>query len=120
MNWFRPRNNQEITTKPVRVPDRTTLEEAAFDFPPDIPRVGQLIRAAFFGNERGDITTLETTVINRESNTSSVTINVLSLVNGNRIGEQMFMRFTWDRSCKQWFYYDKYYGKYRLAFIQLL
>ena len=106
MGWLTPR------AKSLPSLDREVLKKEFFDFPPEVPAVGQLVGAVHFKNDQGDITRLEATVINRESGPKSVDIRVSDLFWGHRIGTQDLKFFRWNLISKEWSFWNDYDEKF--------
>lgn len=109
MSWFRP--------LPAPVLDWETLKKETFDFPSEIPIIGQTVKAVYFTDDKGSVSRLETTVLSRKINPESVFVEVSCLEHGDRIGTQELKCFKWDRASKKWFFWHKYDDKYRPAIL---
>ncbi len=118
MGWFGG-SKLEAERKPELVFDHETLERDAriFNFPPEIPTVGQVVRVAYYANDEGLIGKIEATVTSRASGLMTVVIAVSSLTWGYRIGTQEFMKFLWDRTSRKWYFWDVKNQEYRPAII---
>ena len=111
MGWF------TSNKKPTPVLDHEALKREVFDFPREIPAVGQTVKIVYFDDDEGNVAKLETIVVSRGSSPESVKINVLSLIFEGRIGTQRFKLFRWDRASKKWSFWDIYYREYRPAIL---
>ncbi len=82
------------------------LERKLFDFPAEIPAIGQVVKIAHYVD--GNLSMFESTVISRSHREDSVGIRVQNFAHGDRIGTQEFRLFEWNRSSKKWTFSDPY------------
>ncbi|MBI2062260.1 MAG: hypothetical protein HYT64_01005 [Candidatus Yanofskybacteria bacterium] len=113
MGWF----TSNIMPLPVFDHEALKKEIFDFDFPREIPAVGQSVKIVYFTDDNGSVAKLETTVVSRESLPEAVRINVLSLTHRGKIGTQWFKLFKWDRASKKWSFWDMYDEKDRPAIL---
>ena len=109
MGWF--------TSKEELVLDHKVLEREVFNFPSEIPTVGQVVKIVYFTDDKGGIANLESSVISREGQPKSILIRIFGFSHGDRIGTQEFKCLRWDRASKTWSFWHKYEDKYRPAIL---
>lgn len=94
-------------------------EVEGFNFPPEIPAVGQTVKVSFYNDDTGSLIRIEALVVSREIVEDGFAIRIASLGFGERIGSQNFKLFKWDTVKQLWFYYSRYYDQWYPAIIEL-